>query len=146
MAQRDRDTGSQTNKGYTQNSEYNKQSIQLPLSRESIAKLEMTQCKLLTRSAKHDPPPPPANTSKIVSMIMKYHNHKLQTNTWHRKEEPHNNHETLGRQTKQSNKLSLPHQDDHRLKMIITWNQNAWVHDCVCVLGCTRVRACVCER
>ena len=35
-------------------------------------------------------------------MIRKYHNHKLQTNLWHRGEEPHNNHETTGRQTKQS--------------------------------------------
>ena len=43
-------------------------------------------------------------------MIRKYmyRNHKLQTNPWHRKEEPHNNHETPGRQTKQSNQLSLP--------------------------------------
>ena len=40
---------------------------------------------------------------KIVSMIRKYHNHKLQTNPWHREEESHNNHETPGRQTKQSN-------------------------------------------
>ena len=31
-------------------------------------------------------------------MIRKYHNHKLQTNPWHREEEPHNNHETPGRQ------------------------------------------------
>ena len=38
---------------------------------------------------------------KIVSMIRKYHNHKLQTNPWHREEEPHSNHETPGRQTKQ---------------------------------------------
>ena len=45
-------------------------------------------------------------------MIRKYHNHKLQNNPWHHKEEPHNNHETPGRQTKQSNQLSLPHQDD----------------------------------
>ena len=45
-------------------------------------------------------------------MIRKYHNHKLQTNPWHREEEPHNNQETPGRQTKQSNQLSLPHQDD----------------------------------
>ena len=45
-------------------------------------------------------------------MIRKYHNHKLQTNPWQRKEEPHNNHETPGRQTKQSDQLSLPHQDD----------------------------------
>ena len=45
-------------------------------------------------------------------MIRKYHNHKLQTNPWESEEEPHNNHETPGRQTKQSNQLSLPHQDD----------------------------------
>ena len=50
--------------------------------------------------------------AKIVSMIRKYHNHKLQTNMWYHEEEPHNNHETPGRQTKQSNQLSLPHQDD----------------------------------
>ena len=25
----------------------------------------------------------------VVSMIRKYHNHKLQTNPWHREEEPH---------------------------------------------------------
>ena len=30
----------------------------------------------------------------------------------HHKEEPHDNHETPGRQTKQSNQLCLPHQDD----------------------------------
>ena len=45
-------------------------------------------------------------------MIRKFHNHKLQTNPWHREEEPNNNHETPGRQTKQINQLSLPHQDD----------------------------------
>ena len=45
-------------------------------------------------------------------MIRKYHNPKLQTNPWHREEELHNTHETLGRQTKQGNQLSLPHQDD----------------------------------
>ena len=27
-------------------------------------------------------------------MIRKYHNHQLQTNTWHREEEPHNYQET----------------------------------------------------
>ena len=43
-------------------------------------------------------------------MIRKYHNHKLQTNPWYHGEEPHNNHETPGRQTKQSNQLSL-HQE-----------------------------------
>ena len=44
-------------------------------------------------------------------MIRKYHNKKLQANLWHREEEPHNNHETPGRQTKQSNQLSVPHRD-----------------------------------
>ena len=38
--------------------------------------------------------------SKIVSMIRKYHNHKLQTNPWYREEEPHKNHKTPGRQSK----------------------------------------------
>ena len=45
-------------------------------------------------------------------MIRKCHNHKPKTNPWYREEEPHNHHETPGRQTKQSNQLSLPHQDD----------------------------------
>ena len=35
-------------------------------------------------------------------MIRKFHNHKVQTNPWHREEEQHNNHETPGRQTKQT--------------------------------------------
>ena len=56
---------------------------------------------------------------KIVSMVRKYHNHQLQTNLCHRKEEPHNNHETPGRQTKQSNQLSLLHQDDCKTRMDI---------------------------
>ena len=43
-------------------------------------------------------------------MCGKYHNHKLQTTPWHREEDNH--HETPGRQIKQSNQLSLPHQDD----------------------------------
>ena len=41
-------------------------------------------------------------------MIRKYHNHKLQAKTLHRGEEPYNNHETPGRQTKQSKQLSRP--------------------------------------
>ena len=45
--------------------------------------------------------------SKIVSMIRKYHNYKLQTNLWHREEEPHNNHETPGKQAKQPALSSL---------------------------------------
>ena len=38
---------------------------------------------------------------------------------WHREEEPLNHHETPGRQIKQSNQLSLPHQDDCNTKMDI---------------------------
>ena len=60
---------------------------------------------------------------KIVSMIRKYHNSKLQTNAWHRDEEPHKNHETPGRQTKQSNQLYLPHRDDclkEKLYLLVT--------------------------
>ena len=52
-------------------------------------------------------------------MIRKYHYLKLQTNPWQRKEEPHYNHETPGRQIKQSNQLSLPHQDDCNTRMDI---------------------------
>ena len=50
-------------------------------------------------------------------MIRKYHNHKPQTAPWHREEEPLNYHETPGRQIKQSNQLSLPHQDDCNSRM-----------------------------
>ena len=60
------------------------------------------------------------NYSKwLVSMIKKYHNHKTQANPWHSEEEPHSNHETPGRQTKQRNQLSLPHQDDCKTRMDI---------------------------
>ena len=45
-------------------------------------------------------------------MIRKYHNHKQQKTPRYREEEPLNHHETPGRQIKQSNQLSLPHQDD----------------------------------
>ena len=48
-----------------------------------------------------------------------YHNHKPQTNAWHRKEEPHNRNETPGRQTLQSKQLSLPLQDDCKTRMDI---------------------------
>ena len=50
-------------------------------------------------------------------MVRKYNTHKLQTNPWHREEEPHNNHQAPRRQTKQSNKLSLLHQDDCKTQM-----------------------------
>ena len=49
----------------------------------------------------------------------KYHNHKLQTTPWHREEEPLNHHETPGRQIKQGNQLSLPHQNDCNTRMDI---------------------------
>ena len=52
-------------------------------------------------------------------MIRKYNNRKLQINPWHRKEEPNNNHETPGRQTKLSNQLSLPIKDDCKTRMNI---------------------------
>ena len=52
-------------------------------------------------------------------MTRKYHTHQLQTNPWHRKEEPYNTHETPERQTKQSNRLSRPHQDDCKTTMNI---------------------------
>ena len=44
---------------------------------------------------------------------------KSQKNPWHHEEEPHNHHETPVRQTKQSNQLSLPHQDDCKTRMDI---------------------------
>ena len=50
-------------------------------------------------------------------MIKKYHNHKQQTNPWRGEEEPLNNPETSGRQTKQSNQLSLPYQDDCKTRI-----------------------------
>ena len=54
-------------------------------------------------------------------MIRKYHNHTPQTDPWHREEEPQNTdcHKASGRQLKQSNQLSLPHQDD----CITRWTQ-----------------------
>ena len=52
-------------------------------------------------------------------MIRKYHNDKLQTNPWHHEEELRNYHKTQGRQTKQSKQLSLPHQDDCKIRMDI---------------------------
>ena len=52
-------------------------------------------------------------------MIRKYNYRKLQTNQWHRKEEPHNDHETPGRQTKPSNQLSFPIKDDCKIRINI---------------------------
>ena len=44
---------------------------------------------------------------KQASLIRKYHNHELQINPRHCERKQHNNHNTTGRQTKQSNQLSL---------------------------------------
>ena len=41
-------------------------------------------------------------------MIRKYHNHILQTNPLHPQGEPHNNHETPGRQTKPETSSLFP--------------------------------------
>ena len=49
-------------------------------------------------------------------MIRKYH--KLQTTPWHCEEEPLNHQETPGSQIKESNQLSLPHEDDCNIKVI----------------------------
>ena len=53
----------------------------------------------------------------LMSSIRKYHKYKLQATPWYREEEPHINHGTPGRQTKQSNQLSLPHRDDCKATM-----------------------------
>ena len=59
-------------------------------------------------------------------MIRKYHNHKLQTTPWHREEELPNHHETPGRQIKQRNQLSLPHQIECNTRMDI--KQRTTIH------------------
>ena len=51
-------------------------------------------------------------------MIKKYHNHKLQTNPWHCKEELQNNHKALGRQTKESNSSFFPIEKIAKLELI----------------------------
>ena len=68
-------------------------------------------------SSKPSPIRPPPHTAKIVSVIRKYHNHKLQTNPRHCEEVQLNNHGKPGRQTKQSNHFSLPHRDDCKTRM-----------------------------
>ena len=52
---------------------------------------------------------------KVSEYDQEYHNRKLQINLWYREEEPHNIHKTPGRQQKQSNQLSLSHQDNCKL-------------------------------
>ena len=53
-------------------------------------------------------------------MVRKYHNHKLQTNLWHRGEEPHNNNKTPGRQKSKVTSSRFP------IKMIakLEWTQS----------------------
>ena len=55
-------------------------------------------------------------------MIRKYHNHIPQTTPWHREEEPLYHQESPGRQTKQSNQFSPPHQDDYNIKVWYSFN------------------------
>ena len=57
------------------------------------------------------------HAKKVSDMIRKYQSHKSQKNPWHREEEPHNHYETPGRQTKQSNQLSLTHHVDGKTTM-----------------------------
>ena len=55
-------------------------------------------------------------------MIRKYHNHKQQTTSWHREEEPLNHHETPGTEDKPSNATSslFP----IRMIAILEWTQS----------------------
>ena len=59
-----------------------------------------------------------------LKIVSEYDQEKTQSQTADktmalREEEPHSNHETPGRQLRQSNQLSLPHQDDCKTKMDI---------------------------
>ena len=58
--------------------------------------------------------------SLIQWVFSKVVNQEIPQNPWHRETKPHNNYETPGRQTKQSNQLSLP------VKMIakLEWTQS----------------------
>ena len=51
--------------------------------------------------------------------IVNEYDQETQTVPWHREEEKLNHHETPGRQIKQSNQLSLPHQNDCNTRMDI---------------------------
>ena len=59
------------------------------------------------------------STEIVREYDQKLPHHKPQTTPWHREEEPLNRHETPGRQTKQSNQPSLPHQDYCNTRMDI---------------------------
>ena len=56
-------------------------------------------------------------TKIVMSMIRKYHFHKLQTSPWRCEEKSHSNHVLPGRQKSKSNKLSLLLQDDCKTRM-----------------------------
>ena len=47
----------------------------------------------------------------------KKHNYKLQTNSWHREEEQHNNHETPGNKQSKATSSLFPNQDDYKTRM-----------------------------
>ena len=57
----------------------------------------------------------------MVIIVSEYDQEVPQSQTaetpWHREEEPLNHHESPRRQIKQSNQLSLPHQDDCNTRM-----------------------------
>ena len=58
-------------------------------------------------------------TKYQVSMIRKYHNHKLQTNPWHHGEEPQNNHNTPG-----SQKIRQPALFSAKMISKLEWSQS----------------------
>ena len=57
-----------------------------------------------------------------MGVIRKYHNHKLQTNLWHREEELQdiysNNTPNMQKKKKQRNQLSRPRQDDYKTRKV----------------------------
>ena len=55
------------------------------------------------------------NYIKIVSMVGKYHNHKVQATPWYPEEEA--NTITSNRDKNRSNQLSLPHRDNCKARM-----------------------------
>ena len=57
-------------------------------------------------------------------------------NPGHREQEPLNHHETPGRHIKQSNQLSLPHQDDCNTRMDI--NSNELLENLILVINSKR--------
>ena len=73
-----------------------------PMTRESVNGVLIGELRPQNPTTRENWP------TKIVSEYdQEKQNHKLQINPWHREEEPHNNHETPGRHTKQSNQLSF---------------------------------------